>query len=555
MPGINFTALVLIPLLAWPVELSSQSREKEIPRRAAEVSGRVTFKGEPLSGATVSIRPENMTGSLDPKSILRGRTDQNGKYRISGLAGGRYSISAAAPGFGLSTDYHSTDLTITDGTDVENLDFELKRGGVITGRVTDSNNRPVVGVPVELMRFYRGQAAPLMRDSSSGGTDDRGVYRFYGVPAGRYLVNVGVSPAGGAAGMRSASSYLPRTFHPNATEQSEAKVIEVGEGTEAAGVDIAVAAAKKTYQIQGRVRSAEDGQPMAGINLLCAYFSGERQEITNWGPSGVRSDANGEFRLQGLLPGRLKLFADFNRESELFSEVEVCEIRDQDLQGIEIKVKSGGTISGQIVIEDTNDPEARSKISELQLYATVWTGAWSPPGMGMIKVNPDGSFRIKGLRPGKVRISTPTPSYRFAILRFERNGVSSSPHHLIEIGPGQNISEVRVIVGYANSAIQGEVKIIGGTVPANLDLYVHARSMGDPHAISILAKTDARRQFVFGNLLPGEYELYLSPIYGSQVDRQFSAAISKVRRKVIVGPNSQPTVSLEIDLAQQAGNQ
>jgi carboxypeptidase family protein len=562
MSKINFGAVALIHLLCLQIELPAQSPAKEAKPGASAVSGRVTSKGEPVSGAMVSLRPERITVSPDPNSIFQARTDRSGKYRINGVAAGRYSISATAPGFGLFSDLPHQ-VQINEGENVENLDFELKRGGAITGRVTDTNNSPLVGVKVGLMRSYEGgRAAPLaIFDSQMGGTDDRGVYRFYGLPEGRYLVNVGVSPALGSSliMMRPSNSYLPRTFHPNVTEESKAKVIEVSEGSEIADVNIVVAEARKTYNIYGRVISAESGEPVAGVELSCGYLSENRpgvRGITNWGPPGQRSDAKGEFRLQGLLPGKLMLFVRLDPGNEVYSEVETLEIRESDIQEVEIKVRQGGSISGVIVIEGTSDPALLSKVSDLELLSSVMTKELGPPTLSRTQANADGSFRIKGLRPGKVRISMGqrSTSRRFSVLRIERDGVAMSEYDLIEIGQGENISGLRVVVGYAGSAIHGEVKIVGGTLPANQSLYVNAKRLGDPRSIPALAETDARRRFVFENLLPDEYELTISPIHGPQVTTPLSTAIQRVRHKVVVGPDSRPTVSLEINLNQSEGN-
>jgi Carboxypeptidase regulatory-like domain len=567
MYRINFTALILIQLLCLQIELSAQSSVssgqspvKETKQGTSAVSGRVTFKGEPVSGATVSIQLNRII-SINPNWTLRAQTDQNGEYRIVGVAAGHHSISASAPGFGLINDIPYTDLKVAEGENLGNIDFELKRGGAITGRVTDSNDRPLVGERVELMKFFQdGKAGPLFAGGlNTGRTDDGGVYRFYGLPAGRYLVNVGAS-AKGAQLLRPSSSYLPRTFHPNVTQQSEAKVIEVSEGTEITGVDIVVAEAEKTYSIYGRVISADSGQPVAGVELSCGYISEERQgrrNITGWGPPGARSDANGEFRLAGLLAGKLMLFAKLDQESEVFSEVEVREISDSDIHDVALKIRQGGSISGVIVIEGASDPAVLSKVSKLQLNSVVMTKQLDPPGIGQTKVNTDGSFRIKGLRPGKIHISMSqnSTSRSFSVLRIERGGTLISWNDGIEVGPGENISGVRVVVGYASSAIQGEVKIIGSTLPANQSLYVHAKYLNDEQRIPALMETDARGQFVFENLLPGEYELSLSLSYRSPADSRLSTAIPRVLRKVIVSPNSRSAVSLEVDLSRQEGNQ
>jgi Carboxypeptidase regulatory-like domain len=133
MYRINFTALILIQLLCLQIELSAQSQVigssakspvKETRQGTSAVSGRVTFKGEPVSGATVSIRL-NRIFSIDPNGPLQAQTDQNGEYRIVGIPAGHHSISASAPGFGLFNDLPGTDLKIAEGENLGNIDIEL----------------------------------------------------------------------------------------------------------------------------------------------------------------------------------------------------------------------------------------------------------------------------------------------------------------------------------------------------------------------------------------------------------------------------------------------
>ena len=62
-------------------------------------------------------------------------------------------------------------------------------------------------------------------------TDDRGVYRIYGLPAGQYLVSAGEDRSGGGLSFgRGEKVFFPRTFYPGTTEKSEAKPVELGEG-------------------------------------------------------------------------------------------------------------------------------------------------------------------------------------------------------------------------------------------------------------------------------------------------------------------------------------
>src|SRR5207244_12335072 len=69
---------------------------------------------------------------------------------------------------------------------------------VITGRVTDAENKPVVEERVSLQSVDENGAPSRFGVFSSPNdqmyqTDDRGIYRIYGLPAGRYKVSVGRS--------------------------------------------------------------------------------------------------------------------------------------------------------------------------------------------------------------------------------------------------------------------------------------------------------------------------------------------------------------------------
>jgi hypothetical protein len=71
------------------------------------------------------------------------------------------------------------------------------------------------------------------------------------LPAGRYHVSVGEDKEHGAVGIAISGKNFTRTFHPNATEQAQAKIIEVSSGSEATNIDITLAAPVKTYEATG----------------------------------------------------------------------------------------------------------------------------------------------------------------------------------------------------------------------------------------------------------------------------------------------------------------
>ncbi len=80
---------------------------------------------------------------------MKGTTDEDGKYRITNVPAGVLSGRPDRSGVCLlrlpvDSGSEGKDLLIAEGEVVEGFDFVLVRGGVITGKVTDAEGRPVV---------------------------------------------------------------------------------------------------------------------------------------------------------------------------------------------------------------------------------------------------------------------------------------------------------------------------------------------------------------------------------------------------------------------------
>src|SRR6185369_8054343 len=160
------------------------------------------------------------------------------------------------------------------GETVEGIDIGLVRGGVITGRVTDASGQPLIQEGVRLTAL--DESGKKLRGNMTYvnlpygfmmTTDDRGVYRLFGVPPGRYIVSAGVDIRHGYTGAGNVPSYYPITYHPDVADDSRATVIEVTSGGEATGVDIVLGRSAKTYSATGRIIDAETGRPVPGLDF------------------------------------------------------------------------------------------------------------------------------------------------------------------------------------------------------------------------------------------------------------------------------------------------
>src|SRR5262245_16425369 len=287
----------------------AQTPQRDNRPRTASVSGRVTIAGKPAANAVITVMETNLkpvAGDSDLRIPLQAktRTDGDGRYLVGGLAEGRYVVSAMLKAFvaagGSGDPELSRTVSLDEGEAREKIDFALIHGGVMTGKVTDDEGAPLI---VKHVQIYTVDGQGQKRDYQSNymyemsETDDRGVYRIYGLPPGRYVICVGGE--GGGDAFRSGGGKFPRTYHPDTTDEKQARVIEIKEGSEVADVDIRFVSARKTYEAAGRVVDKVTGKPVPRIYVSC--ISKPEKDGSNPGYSAnAIADGQGNFRLLGL---------------------------------------------------------------------------------------------------------------------------------------------------------------------------------------------------------------------------------------------------------------
>jgi len=489
----------------------SQTAAEKLP--TAGISGKVTVTGKGVPGIGVSLALVESYSSYPTRH--RSVTDEDGNYRFTNVAPGMYTVIIKAPAFAPANELRpQQSILVNKGETIDNVDFPLVRGGVITGKVTDVDGHPLIEENIYLIPAGTQDRRVVYGEVGSTRTDDRGIYRIFGLRPGSYMVAAGQSEGGFGSWQRAA---YKRTFHPDAAEASEARVIELKEGGEAANVDITVGRALSRYSARGRIVDGETGRPMANISYGVHMFINQHSGSST--VTGAVSNSEGEFKLNSLAPGKYGVFVEPPADSEWHADIVQFEVIDQDVTGLTIRTSRGASVSGVIVLEGTNDTALYANLSKGRIYAQARNQSTARSSSPSGRINPDGSFRINGLQGGNFMFGV-SGGERFKIVRLERAGVVYPQG--IEIKESDQITGLRIAVNYANGSLRGIIRLENGT-PVEGRLNVTLTSVGENDIERLLGsansspQVDARGQFFVEGLLPGTYVVtasYISDVPG-----------------------------------------
>ena len=523
--------VVAMALALTPSVRAQTVASEPLNKPTGAITGRViSSAGEPLAGASVSAFGVGTTAR--PAGTT---ADARGNFKLDGLAPGVYSLSAGMPGYvnpqrpGLNdaaTYYHLGDsATLT-----------LMKGAVITGTVTGPDG-PLVAVGVFAMRVRDTEGKQLVAGQASyeRHTDDRGVFRFYGLIPGSYLVYA-ARPRTGTI-MPSAYDDNVPVFYPSSTRDTAAEIL-VREGDEVSA-DLRYRA-ELGHAISGRINKViEVGGPTFRNQLNISIIDAHNRTSI----AGFALEVP-DFAFYGLPDGDYELTAGqyvSTSRDQLRSPPLRVSVRGADITGLNLSLAPLASIDGQLVIEQDPKLQCGQRRDSAAQETMIWVRRYEPPTRSAdakagdpVSVsatnyttsavsNAKGSFSWKNLPGGSYRVDpvapasgwyvrsiskglADTPAAKIAAASIARDGIS--------VRNGEHLTGLVVTITEGAAQVQGRVAATEAqTVPPRPVVYLVP---AEPNAAeNVLRFYEARAEtngaFTLNNVAPGSYWIVTRP--------------------------------------------
>jgi uncharacterized protein (DUF2141 family) len=442
-------ALALL-LCSAPAAQQPRDNQRTASTGKARVTGVVVAddeEGRPLRRTRVMISGSEL--DLSRTAI----TSDEGVFSFDGLPAGHYTLTASKDGyvqmsFGASRPGRPGRPVPLSGAESRHVEFRLPRGAVITGVIRDPQGDPAPGVNVAILsrRFSPPTAerrlVPVPRIPAAV-TDDRGVYRIFGLPAGSYLVTAlprlpvsagevmpvpreavewalqeargrrtsprpGMSPPlrppPPAAERGARLAYAP-TYFPGTIFDARATPIDLSAGQQRTGVDFDL-----DYVSLAIVEGFVTMPPGMRVQLTLMQADPASPYQATMGAISV---ADGRFVFTRVPPGHYAIHARAfptsvrtgatPAESTFWARTEVI-VSGENVDGVTLSLEPALTLTGQITFESNDAPVP--VLENVRLPLQIGARGTSSAPFPSVLVNAD-RVTLQGVVPGPYRFLTP----------------------------------------------------------------------------------------------------------------------------------------------------
>ncbi|SPF34854.1 conserved exported hypothetical protein [Candidatus Sulfopaludibacter sp. SbA4] len=498
----NHSALAVVAVAACGMAVA-QTAPPAADEKPASVSGVVTnsVTGEPLLRAHVTLRGGFNPSNQTPQTY-GAMTGAEGKFSITALRPGSYSVSAERIGFEMAAfpdGGTTTQVTVKSGDTKDDLKLKLVPDGAIAGRVVDADGEPMeaVSVTVDTGGFGGGQGTI---------TDDQGHFRIGGLRPGKYRIKATPTNLPIPAEIRTDGTvevHYAATYYPRSLDGKGATKINVAAGGEVTDADI-----KSIRTPIVRVSGTVTGIPQGSRNVSLMVQQGSGIS------SGTQVKPDGTFELWRLDPGKHTLSATWRNAGQALQTAPLeIDVAGSNIDHVELRMVAPSDISGIVQFEDEQaKPQARpqqqgqgGQQSEppkppQRLFLRPPSGFLSG-GQQQAEIAADGSFTLRQIQPGRYQV---TLSWNNAYVKSLRLGQAGMEGRTLDLRNGSAGAALTVLVSSGVAEVSGTVR--NGDDPAGGKLVALVPDPADGTR-PFTARSGPDGAYRFSGIAPGRYKL------------------------------------------------
>ncbi|HEX4949581.1 MAG TPA: carboxypeptidase regulatory-like domain-containing protein, partial [Blastocatellia bacterium] len=516
--------MILLTVMAV-AQVPPSAENKPTTTKRGSITGQVvTDDGQPLIGAGVSVLRTTGERSLQRAAM----TDEEGKFKINDLPLGSYHLGYQARGY-INPQRDAWKQPHYVG---EFVTLTLVKGGVITGKALDSAGQPLVGATVNAQRVRdedgRTNTAAM---GGSALSDDRGVYRIYGLNAGSYVVYVN----GGYGMYYNDSIKEVPSYHPSSTRDTAAEVA-VLPGLVVPGIDIRHRG-ERGHTISGTLAGLLGTSGFLNVQLLQAGTGAFIEQVN------VNSQPGGKpgFAFAGLGDGEYELQARrqaFNRQSGevgMASDKRKVTVKGGDVTGIELKLSALASIAGTGVLEASEKKDCqitrRGVLDEVRVNYVREEADTFTPGVYEMSPEENRAFSFADLSPGRYRLITQLPSdhwYVKALTLPPTTTTAKTPAPKptdasragINLQSGQQLTGLTLTLGEGAAGVSGRVIAAPGqALPSRVRVHFVPIEAAD-EVLRYYEAVTRDGSFTLQHLAPGKYWLHARAVPEDESDEK-----------------------------------
>ena len=485
----------------------TEEAEESVPEKSV-VRGRAVFDdtGRPARRARVTLIEQR--GAVGAGATRFALTDAAGQFELKGVRAGRYLVAVFAPGALLphafaadddpqpAFDYAPLrryfDEVVVDGLTDAQVSVRARRGGAVSGHVTYAEGDPAVSASVSL---FRRKGGVLARVGAAEQADDRGVFRFTGLPPGEYFVGAAETIQHGTAGEQETGLYvgsggsdLVTTYYPGAAAAGGATPLRVELGQEKSDVNFALAE-RELRAVSGVLRSRR-GVAVPGAQVVIRPKGTLGASPYAAALSATTTDEQGRWQLREIPDGDYQITAQAQPDvpaDEVFgpaprppktpreaaedeadgegerpsigryvTKTAELKLNGRDVDDLVIELEEGARVLGTIAVEG-------GKAAPAYVVVTAQSAAGGDAEAGGYW---QGQFAVGGLARGEYRLGVNAGGEEEYYVKSITLGGRDLLREPLRVEDGQIVRGVRVVLGVGSGVIKGRVVAgAGGALP------------------------------------------------------------------------------------------